>query len=164
MSKLLEFIDKSRLPHHVAVIMDGNGRWAKKLGKPRIFGHKNGVQAVRNTSEAAAELGIDYLTLYAFSTENWNRPKFEVNALMTLLVETINKEITTLNENDIRLNAIGHLKGLPRKSYNSLIKAIENTKVKVDEEKVNIDSCITNRDLRSRSSATILFFLSPLVR
>lgn len=128
MSKLLEFIDKSRLPHHVAVIMDGNGRWAKKLGKPRVFGHKNGVQAVRNTSEAAAELGIDYLTLYAFSTENWNRPKFEVNALMTLLVETINKEIRTLNENDIRLNAIGYLKGLPGKSYNSLMKAIENTK------------------------------------
>jgi len=127
MSELLKNIDQSRLPAHVAVIMDGNGRWAKSLGKPRVFGHKNGVQAVRETTEAAAEIGIKYLTLYAFSTENWNRPRLEVNALMTLLVDTLRKEISTLNENDIRLQAIGDLSYLPRKTYDSLMQGIENT-------------------------------------
>jgi len=128
MSKLKELIDKERLPCHVAVIMDGNGRWAKKHGKPRVFGHKNGVQSVRETSEAAAEIGIEYLTLYAFSRENWKRPKLEVNALMSLLVDTLRKEINTLNDNNIKLEAIGDIKKLPTKSYTSLMEGIENTK------------------------------------
>ncbi|MEL6988496.1 MAG: polyprenyl diphosphate synthase, partial [Bacteroidota bacterium] len=120
-------IDLNKLPKHIAVIMDGNGRWAKKHGKARVFGHKNGVKAVRETTEAAAELGVEYLTLYAFSTENWNRPKFEVNALMTLLVETLRKEIATLNKNDIRLNAIGDLNKLPSRTHKALLEGIENT-------------------------------------
>lgn len=120
-------IDTNKLPKHIAVIMDGNGRWAKKHGKARVFGHKNGVKAVRETTEAAAELGIEYLTLYAFSTENWNRPKFEVNALMSLLVETLRKEIATLNENNIKLNAIGDLSQLPKRTHQALLEGIENT-------------------------------------
>ncbi len=121
-------IDQSKLPRHIAVIMDGNGRWAKQHGKMRIFGHRNGVKAVRETTEAAAELGIDYLTLYAFSTENWGRPKDEVTALMTLLVTTIRKELKTLTENNIRLQAIGDLENLPPKCYKELLEAIELTK------------------------------------
>jgi undecaprenyl diphosphate synthase len=121
-------IDLSRLPKHLAVIMDGNGRWAKKHGQPRVFGHRNGVKAVRETAEAAAELGINYVTLYAFSTENWGRPKFEVDALMTLLVTTLRKELRTLNDNNIKLQAIGDLKNLPSKCYKELMEAIENTK------------------------------------
>lgn len=128
MSQLKELIDQASLPRHVAVIMDGNGRWAKKHGKPRVFGHKNGVQAVRETSEAAAEIGIEYLTLYAFSTENWNRPKIEVNALMSLLVDTLRKEINTLNKNNIKLCAIGDVSKLPKRTYESLQEGIENTK------------------------------------
>jgi undecaprenyl diphosphate synthase len=108
--------------------MDGNGRWAKTKGKPRVFGHKSGVTAVREVSEGAAELGIKHLTLYAFSTENWNRPVTEVTALMTLLVETIKREVKTLNQNNIKLNAIGDLEKLPAKSYTALMKAIEDTK------------------------------------
>ena len=95
-------IDLNRLPQHVAIIMDGNGRWAKKKGKMRIFGHKNGVTSVRECAEAAAEIGVKFLTLYAFSTENWNRPKNEVDALMELLVDSINKETETLHKNKIR--------------------------------------------------------------
>lgn len=121
-------INMDLLPKHIAIIMDGNGRWAKKYGKPRVFGHRNGVKAVRESSESCAELGVEYLTLYAFSTENWNRPKLEVNALMALLVETLRKEVETLNKNNIRLNAIGNLKRLPGKSYNALLECIENTK------------------------------------
>jgi len=121
-------IDIKKLPRHIAVIMDGNGRWAKQHGKPRVFGHRNGVKAVREITEAAAEIGVEYLTLYAFSTENWNRPKLEVTALMTLLVETIRKEVSTLNKNDIRLHAIGDLKQLPEKSYKALLEGIEETK------------------------------------
>jgi len=121
-------IDLTNLPKHIAVIMDGNGRWAKKYGKPRIFGHKNGVKAVREVTEACAEIGVAYLTLYAFSTENWSRPKVEVNALMGLLVETLKKEISTLNENNIRLEAIGDLTKLPKRTYDALINGIENTK------------------------------------
>lgn len=121
-------IDLNKLPAHIAIIMDGNGRWAKQKGRPRVFGHKNGVTAVRETTEAAAELGIKYLTLYAFSTENWNRPAFEVNALMALLVETIRKEINTLNKNNIKLHAIGDLSRLPKQSYKALMKGIESTK------------------------------------
>lgn len=108
--------------------MDGNGRWAKKQGNPRIFGHKNGVAAVRDTVEACAELGISYLTLYAFSTENWKRPRTEIDALMTLLVSTINKETKTLLDNNVRLMAIGDLKTLPDKVEKHLKEAIEKTK------------------------------------
>ena len=122
-----EHIDLQNLPEHVAVIMDGNGRWAKKNGKPRVFGHKNGVNAVRETTEAAAELGIKYLTLYAFSTENWKRPAFEVNALMTLLVETMGKELDRLNENNIQLQAIGDLSKLPTRTRKALQKGIDST-------------------------------------
>ena len=123
-----EQIDNSNIPKHVAIIMDGNGRWAKQRGRLRTFGHENGVSAVRNTVEAAAELGIQHLTLYAFSTENWNRPKKEVNALMSLLVRSLNKETTTLNKNNIRLKAIGDIKSLQPKTYQELLKAIEKTK------------------------------------
>ncbi|MEM1320883.1 MAG: isoprenyl transferase [Bacteroidota bacterium] len=121
-------ININRLPKHIAVIMDGNGRWAKQHGRPRVFGHRNGVKAVREVTEAAAELGVEYVTLYAFSTENWNRPRFEVNALMTLLVETLRNEIETLNKNNIRLQAIGDLSKLPEKSHRALLEGIENTK------------------------------------
>jgi undecaprenyl diphosphate synthase len=117
----------TRLPQHIAVIMDGNGRWAKQQGKNRIFGHTNGVNAVRETSEACAELGIKYLTLYAFSTENWNRPKMEVSALMELLIKTTRLELKTLNKNDIRLQAIGDLDALPTSTANELKDAIEKT-------------------------------------
>ncbi|HCN83394.1 MAG TPA: isoprenyl transferase [Sphingobacteriaceae bacterium] len=125
---LKEEIDFSRLPQHVAVIMDGNGRWAKEKGKMRVFGHQSGVLAVRDTVEGAAEIGIPFLTLYAFSTENWNRPKLEVMALMELLVSTINRETKTLMDNDIRLNAIGDLKQLPAKCYKQLQDTISKTK------------------------------------
>ncbi|MCP4124286.1 MAG: isoprenyl transferase [Bacteroidetes bacterium] len=121
-------IDTDQLPKHIAIIMDGNGRWAKEKGKRRIFGHKNGVKAVREVTEAAAELGVPYLTLYAFSSENWNRPKAEVIALMELLVRTIRKEVKTLMENDVRLNAIGHLTDLPSRCHKELMEGIELTK------------------------------------
>jgi undecaprenyl diphosphate synthase len=124
---LKDKIDLSRLPEHVASIMDGNGRWAKQKGKTRIFGHHNGVTAVRETTEAAAEIGIKFLTLYAFSTENWSRPKSEVDALMKLLVRTINKETKTLNKNNIRLLAIGDLESLPKSCHNELKEAMDNT-------------------------------------
>lgn len=124
---LIEQIDKDRLPQHVAIIMDGNGRWAKEKGKLRVFGHQNGVLAVRDTVEGAVQAGIKYLTLYAFSTENWNRPRLEVLALMELLVSTINKETKTLMDNGVRLNAIGNLKSLPEKCYRQLQEAIEKT-------------------------------------
>jgi undecaprenyl diphosphate synthase len=123
-----EHIDFTRLPKHIAVIMDGNGRWAKAKGKPRVFGHKSGVEAVRAISEACAELGVENLTLYAFSTENWNRPALEVNALMALLVEAVRSETKTLNKNNIRLRAIGDLSKLPSISRKALEGAIEETK------------------------------------
>jgi undecaprenyl diphosphate synthase len=122
-----DLIISERLPQHIAIIMDGNGRWAKKRGNQRIFGHKNGVAAVRETTEACAELGIKYLTLYAFSTENWNRPKMEIDALMSLLVQTIHSETSTLLKNNVKLNAIGDLSGLPSGVANQLSKAIEKT-------------------------------------
>jgi undecaprenyl diphosphate synthase len=128
MASLKEKIDKNRLPKHIAIIMDGNGRWARKHARPRIFGHQNGVDAVRNSAEAAAELGVDYLTLYAFSTENWSRPQKEVNALMQLLVKTINSETETLLKNEIRLNAIGDYSSLPEDCYNELLMAMDRTK------------------------------------
>ena len=121
-------IDRNNLPKHIAITMDGNGRWAKQQGKLRVFGHKNGVKAVRDTVEAAAEIGIEYLTLYAFSTENWNRPDSEVNALMTLLVSAINKETQTLMDNNIKLSTIGDTESLPTKAKKELIQAIDKTK------------------------------------
>ncbi len=125
---LKDQINIEKLPRHIAVIMDGNGRWAKDHGQPRVFGHRNGVKAVRETTEAAAELGVEYLTLYAFSTENWSRPRLEVNALMSLLVETLRKEIETLNKNNIRLQAIGDISKLPKRTHKALLEGIENTK------------------------------------
>ncbi len=122
-----EKLDLKKLPKHIAIIMDGNGRWAKQKGNMRIFGHKSGVNGVREASEACAELGIGYLTLYAFSTENWNRPQIEVNALMELLVTTINSETPTLLKNNIRLSTIGNINDLPLKTRDKLIDAIEKT-------------------------------------
>ena len=127
MSSYLEKIDKTRLPKHIALIMDGNGRWAKVRGYERIFGHKAGVKSVRETTEAAAEIGIEYLTLYAFSTENWDRPQQEVNALMELLVDAIKDETPTLNKNNIRLMAIGNISRLPVNVKNKLQGCIDET-------------------------------------
>lgn len=127
MNNYKENIDNSKLPKHIAVIMDGNGRWAKSHGKPRVFGHKNGVTAVREVTEAAAELGVQYLTLYAFSTENWNRPAIEVSALMMLLIETVKSEIKTLNKNNIKLKAIGDVNSLPTSTRDALLRGIEQT-------------------------------------
>ncbi len=121
-------INTKQLPKHIAIIMDGNGRWAKQKGMLRAFGHENGTKSVRNTVEACAELGIENLTLYAFSTENWNRPKLEVDTLMKLLVSSLKKEIKTLIDNNIKLTAIGNLKSLPKKVYRELQEVIETTK------------------------------------
>lgn len=125
---LKEKVDLNNLPRHIAVIMDGNGRWAKKRGGLRIFGHQSAITAVRETVEAAAELGVEYLTLYAFSTENWNRPAMEVSALMQLLVSTIRKETATLNKNNIRLQTIGNTESLPASCQKELEEAMELTK------------------------------------
>ncbi|MBD3864578.1 isoprenyl transferase [Olleya marilimosa] len=121
-------IQKQHLPKHVAIIMDGNGRWAKQKGMLRAFGHENGTKSVRQTVEACAELGIKHLTLYAFSTENWNRPKLEVDTLMKLLVSSLKKEIKTLLDNNIKLKAIGNLKSLPKKVYKELHEVMDLTK------------------------------------
>ena len=124
MSNRLENIDKNRLPVHIAVIMDGNGRWAKEKGQDRLFGHYQGVESVRNIVEGCAELGVEYLTLYAFSTENWDRPEDEVAGLMELLISTIRKEAESLNKNNIRLRVIGDLNSLPLNAQNELNEAI----------------------------------------
>lgn len=124
---LKDKIDKEKLPEHIAIIMDGNGRWAKKKGNERIFGHRNGVRAVRETVEAAAELGVGYLTMYAFSTENWNRPRTEIDALMSLLVSTLDTETKKLMENNIRLRTIGDTASLPSAVRRHLDKAIRTT-------------------------------------
>jgi len=123
-----EHIDFNNLPRHIAVIMDGNGRWAKKKGAMRIFGHRNAVQAVRDVTECCGELGIKYLTLYAFSTENWNRPKEEVDGLMELLVNTLKQEIGTLKENQVKLAVIGDTSHLPSECQRNLQWAINETK------------------------------------
>lgn len=120
-------IDPDRIPDHIAVIMDGNGRWAQKQGVKRLFGHQNAIEAVRNVTESAAEIGVGYLSLYAFSTENWDRPKIEVDGLMTLLVSTIKNELPTLQKNNIRLTAIGDTSALPAKAQKSLAQAIDLT-------------------------------------
>jgi len=122
-----EQIDYSRLPKHIAVIMDGNGRWAKGQGKVRVFGHEQGVLSVKDIVEGCVEVGIEYLTLYAFSTENWNRPKEEVDALMQILISTINRETETLNKNNIKLNAIGNISSLPQECIDDLQEAMANT-------------------------------------
>lgn len=123
-----EKIDPAKIPTHIAVIMDGNGRWAKKRGAARLFGHKNAIQAVRDVTEGCAELGVKHLTLYAFSTENWSRPKLEVDGLMTLLVSTIKKEIPTLVKNNIRLQPIGDIEHLPLDAQKNLAIGMEQTK------------------------------------
>ena len=115
-------------PKHIAIIMDGNGRWAKKLGKLRVFGHKNGTKAVRSTVKTCAKIGIKYLTLYAFSTENWNRPKYEVKTLMQLLISSLKDEIDTLLNNNIRLKSIGDISSLPKKVHKELCHVIKVTK------------------------------------
>ena len=123
----LESIDTSKLPKHIAIIMDGNGRWAEEKEQNRLFGHVNGVESVRDVVEGAAELGIEYLTLYAFSTENWDRPEYEVTGLMELLVDTIRKEVPTLNKNNIRLHVIGDIAKLPANTSKELDAAIQET-------------------------------------
>ncbi len=125
---LIDQIDKNKLPNHVAIIMDGNGRWAKQNGKERTFGHKNALKAVRASIETCRDLGIKYLTLYAFSTENWNRPKLEVSFLMTLLSSTIKAEIKELHEGNVRFNIIGDLSRLPSSARKDLEKALDLTK------------------------------------
>ena len=120
-------IQQDRIPRHVAIIMDGNGRWAKRQGLARMFGHRQGVETVHIITEAAAELGIEYLTLYAFSTENWNRPKEEVDALMSLLVDTIAKETPTLMKNNIRLSTIGDLSRLPNNAQQKFRACMQET-------------------------------------
>jgi len=122
-------IDPAKIPAHIAVIMDGNGRWAQKQGAERLFGHRNAITAVRDTAEGCAELGVKFLTLYAFSTENWGRPKQEVDGLMELLVHTISSEIGTLNKNKIKLATIGDTAGLPLSCQAELQAAIDETSV-----------------------------------
>ncbi|MDB5203209.1 MAG: Undecaprenyl pyrophosphate synthase [Ferruginibacter sp.] len=124
---LQQNIDKDRLPRHIAIIMDGNGRWAQEKGEDRLFGHLHGVESVRNIVEGAAEINIEYLTLYAFSTENWDRPEYEVTGLMELLVDTIRKEVPTLNKNNIRLHVIGDIGMLPAYAQQELAEALAET-------------------------------------
>src|SRR3954467_10952054 len=127
MDSLKAGIDLQQLPRHIAIIMDGNGRWAKEKGQDRLFGHYHGVESVRDIVEGCAELGIEYLTLYAFSTENWERPAYEVTGLMELLVDTIRKEVETLNKNNIRLHVIGDMPMLPEFAKNELQEALQMT-------------------------------------
>lgn len=123
----LSDINKNNIPTHVAIIMDGNGRWAKKQGKARVFGHQAGAETVRRILEISGEIGIKYLTLYAFSTENWNRPKEEVDALMALLIKAIDGELENLIKNQVRLMTIGNLKSLPEECQKELQNAIEKS-------------------------------------
>ncbi|WP_409417451.1 isoprenyl transferase [Flavobacterium sp. PS2] len=124
----LDTLDKTNLPRHLAIIMDGNGRWAKQQGFLRAFGHENGTKSVKETIESCAKLGIEYLTLYAFSTENWNRPKLEIETLMKILINSLKKELGTLQKNDIKLNAIGNLEKLPQSAQKELLDVIDKTK------------------------------------
>ena len=126
--ELLDNINKDNLPKHLAIIMDGNGRWAKKQGLLRAFGHENGTKSVKTTVECCAKLGIEHLTLYAFSTENWNRPKLEVDTLMKLLINSLKSELKTLVENNIKLNSIGNLEKLPKSAQKELLEVINKTK------------------------------------
>jgi undecaprenyl diphosphate synthase len=124
----LETIDKTNLPRHLAIIMDGNGRWAKQQGFLRAFGHENGTKSVKEIIESCAKIGIEYLTLYAFSTENWNRPKLEIETLMKILIKSLKKELGTLQKNNIKLNAIGNLEKLPQSAQKELLDVIDKTK------------------------------------
>ncbi len=126
-AEMKETIDRNNIPKHIAVIMDGNGRWAKQKGAMRIFGHQNAIQAVREAIEGSGELGVNYLTLFSFSTENWSRPKEEVEALMDLLVQTIVAETGLMMKNKVRLNAIGDLESLPKSTYDKLVEAMQQT-------------------------------------
>ncbi|WP_036152012.1 isoprenyl transferase [Maribacter forsetii] len=121
-------IDKLNVPKHLAIIMDGNGRWAKERGKLRVFGHEHGVKTVRIVVEQCVQLKVEYLTLYTFSTENWNRPKIEVQTLMRLLVSSLKKELKTFNKNNVRLNTIGNIDALPAKAYKELVEVMDQTK------------------------------------
>ncbi len=121
-------INKEKLPRHLAIIMDGNGRWAKQKGKLRVFGHENGVKTVKHTVKSCVALGLEYLTLYTFSTENWKRPKLEVDTLMRLLVSSLRKELKTFTKNNIRLNTIGDIASLPEKAYEELLEVMHQTK------------------------------------
>ncbi|MEO6284855.1 MAG: isoprenyl transferase [Dyadobacter sp.] len=123
-----ELIDTGNLPKHIAVIMDGNGRWAQNQGAARVFGHRNAIKAVREVTEGCADLGVSYLTLYAFSTENWARPEFEVRALMELLVQSIRNELPTMLKNNVRLDTIGNTESLPKSCRNQLAEAIDATR------------------------------------
>ena len=123
----LEDIDTNKLPRHIAIIMDGNGRWAKQQGKLRVFGHEHGVNTVRRTVENCVQIGVEYLTLYTFSTENWNRPKLEIDTLMRLLVSSLKKELKTFVKNNVRLNTIGNIESLPRKAYRELNEVMDKT-------------------------------------
>jgi len=125
----IDRIDLLKLPQHIAIIMDGNGRWAKEKGKLRVFGHRSGVISVREVVDGAGVVGVKYVTLYAFSSENWNRPKMEVSAIMELMITTIHKEIDNFMKNNVRLNAIGDLNMLPEKCYRELTGAIDRTSV-----------------------------------
>ena len=125
-------IEINNLPKHIAIIMDGNGRWAKERGFLRAVGHESGTKSVRNTVEACSELGIKNLTLYAFSSENWNRPKLEVQTLMQLLISSLKKELPTMQKNSIRLNAIGNLNNLPKKVQKELLYVVESTKENIE--------------------------------
>jgi len=124
----IEDLDAHNLPKHLAIIMDGNGRWAKQKGKLRVFGHENGVKTVRSTVENCVKIGIEHLTLYTFSTENWNRPKLEVETLMRLLVSSLKKELPSFNKNNIRLNTIGNIAALPKNAHAELVDVMEKTK------------------------------------
>ncbi|TYQ00281.1 undecaprenyl diphosphate synthase [Tenacibaculum adriaticum] len=128
MSNKLQSINLNKVPNHIAIIMDGNGRWAKGRGMQRVFGHKNALTAVREAVAGASDIGTKYITLYAFSTENWNRPKLEVDALMSLLVSTLKKELPSFQENEIKINSIGNIDQLPKKTQKVLTNIIEETK------------------------------------
>ncbi|QXP51638.1 isoprenyl transferase [Cellulophaga sp. HaHa_2_95] len=123
----IENIDKTKVPNHLAIIMDGNGRWAKQHGKMRVFGHENGVKTVRNVVESCVKMKIPYLTLYTFSTENWKRPKFEIDTLMRLLVSSLRKELPTFMDNGIKLNTIGNIASLPKRAHKELLEVIKKT-------------------------------------
>ncbi|WP_272151707.1 isoprenyl transferase [Tenacibaculum aiptasiae] len=128
MEKKLQSIDLQKVPNHIAVIMDGNGRWAKGKGMQRVFGHRNALTAIRETADAASDLGVKFLTLYAFSTENWNRPKLEVDALMSLLVTTLKKELPEFQRKNVKVNAVGNIASLPKSAQKILAKVIDETK------------------------------------
>ncbi|WBX76087.1 isoprenyl transferase [Tenacibaculum ovolyticum] len=128
MDEKLQCIDLQKVPNHIAIIMDGNGRWAKGKGMQRIFGHRNALTAIRETADTASEIGVKFITLYAFSTENWNRPKLEVDALMSLLVSTLKKELPDFQRKNVKINAIGNISSLPKNAQKVLASVIEQTK------------------------------------